>query len=255
MSQITSFVFTILLQLYQLTGNLGWALIVFTFVLRSLLLPITLKSLRAQKKMRQLQPQLNKLKETHKDKKKLQQAQLELYQKHNVNPLAGCLPQVVQIGILIVLYRVLIDFLHQETVNGTVIDPFFLWMDLREPDKIILPILVGVSQLVFSLMILPGGETPDIVPNKSKSKKVQQENKKEEDMAEMAASMQKQMMFIMPAMTAFFATRFPSGLALYWVATTVFSIGQQYFVSGFGGLKTYPQRVFVILKAKLVTRG
>jgi YidC/Oxa1 family membrane protein insertase len=87
----------------------------------------------------------------------------------------------------------------------------------------------------MSLMISPGAEIPDIVPNESKKKEVQKANEKEEDFAEMAASMQKQMLFFMPVMTAFIAWRYPSGLALYWVITTVFSIVQQYFISGWGG--------------------
>ena len=77
---------------------------------------------------------------------------------------------------------------------------------------------------------------------------VKKENEKEEDMAEMAQSMQQQMLFIMPVMTGFFALSFPSGLALYWVATTVLSIGQQYAVSGFGGFRTYGKRALALIK-------
>lgn len=116
-------------------------------------------------------------------------------------------------------------------------------MNLEQPDTtFILPVVAGVTQFLLSLMIIPGGEVRDIVPNDSKSKKVQKENEKEEDMAEMAASMQKQMIFIMPFMTVVIATQFPSGLAVYWVATTLFSIGQQLAISGPGGLVTYYQR-------------
>ena len=78
-------------------------------------------------------------------------------------------------------------------------------------------------------------------------KKDRKENKKEEDMAEMAATMQQQMMFIMPIMTVFFALKFPAGLALYWVVTTVYSIGQQYAISGPGGLVTYAKRLQLII--------
>jgi hypothetical protein len=92
-------------------------------------------------------------------------------------------------------------------------------------------------------MIAPGAEIPDAVPNKSKNPKVKKANEKEENTAEMAATMQQQMLFIMPVMTGILAARFPSGLALYWVATTVFSVGQQYFVSGWGGLTSYYQRL------------
>mgnify|MGYP005843742149 CR=1 FL=1 len=235
----------LLIQLHQLTGNLGWAILVFTLVIRFLLVPLSLPSMRSQKKIRELQPELKKLKDLHgSDKKALQMAQIELYKKHNINPLSGCLPQLVQIGLLIILYNVLINFVSSGVVNGVDLNQSFYWLDLTQPDQtFVLPVLAGVTQLILSLMILPGGETPDIIPNDVKSKKLKEENKKEEDAAEMAAAMQKQMLFIMPVMTGFIAINFPSGLALYWVASTVFSIGQQYFISGWGGVTLYAQRL------------
>src|SRR5258708_5024385 len=110
----------------------------------------------------------------------------------------------------------------------------------------VLPVLAGLTQLILSVMILPGGEVVDIVPNDSKNKKVIEENKKEEDSADMAATMQKQMLFMMPIMTGFIALRFPSGLTLYMVATTIFSIGQQLLLSGPGGLTLYIKRLLSI---------
>lgn len=237
----------LLMLLNELTGSLGLAILVFTFLIRSALLPLSLPTLKSSKQMRELQPELKKLKKKHgKDKKALQTAQMELYKKYNINPLAGCIPQLAQFAVLIILYRALISFLNADTLT---IDTQFLWMNLAEVDSTyILPVLAGVSQLVLSLMIAPGAEKDDLVPNDSKSKKVQKENEKEEGMADMAQSMQQQMMFMMPLMTGFFATRFPSGLALYWVATTVFSVGQQYYVSGLGGITTYSQRLLARLK-------
>jgi YidC/Oxa1 family membrane protein insertase len=252
MQFFTDSFFEILLFLYQLTGSLGLAIIVLTLLIRFVLVPLTLPSLKARKKITEIQPELNKLKKKHgKNKKALQKSQLELYQKYNVNPLAGCIPQLVQLAVLIFLYRSLISFLGQDVINGSAINPSFLWWDLTTPDtKYVLPVIAGVSQFVLSLMISPGGEIRDIVPNKAKSKKVQQENKKEEDMAGMAASMQQQMLFLMPIMTVFIAARFPSGLTVYWVVTTLFSIGQQYVVSGLGGLKSYLLRAQALLNRK-----
>ncbi|MBP7843098.1 membrane protein insertase YidC, partial [Candidatus Woesebacteria bacterium] len=174
---------------------------------------------------------------------------LELYKKYNVNPLSGCLPQLLQLGVLIVLYQTLIGFIN---TNGGVIDMHFLWLNLSVPDsKYILPVLAMVTQLVLSLMIAPGAEVKDVVPNSSKTKKIQKLNEKEEDTADMAKSMQQQMMIMMPIMTGFIALKFPSGLALYWVATTLFSIGQQWYISGPGGLVTYSQRAILFVKTKL----
>lgn len=252
MQMIISIFTELLVMLYQVTGNLGFAIIGFTLLTRALLLPLTMPSLKAQKKMREIQPELKKLKEKHgKDKQALQLAQLELYKKYNINPLAGCLPQIIQLAILIFLYQALIGFLENGQVSGVSVEPTFLWLNLSQPDAMfVLPILAAATQLVLSLMILPGGEVRDIVPNDAKSKKVQTENKKEEDMAEMAASMQQQMLFIMPIMTGFLALRFPSGLALYWVVTTVFSIGQQYFLSGLGGLELYSRRALAWIQRR-----
>ncbi len=125
------------------------------------------------------------------------------------------------------------------------------WIDLRNPDPYyVVAFLAGVSQLFFSFMIAPGAEKEDLISNSSKKKQVQEENKKEEDMAEMAASMQQQMLFIMPVMTGVLATQFPAGLGLYWIVSTVFSIVQQYYVSGWGGLVVYTTRVISWLKSK-----
>jgi YidC/Oxa1 family membrane protein insertase len=141
--------------------------------------------------------------------------------------------------------------LGQDVIDGNGINSIFMWLDLTQPDKkYILPVVAGVSQFILSLMISPGGEVRDIVPNKAKSKQIQKENKKEEDTAGMAASMQRQMLYMMPVMTVFIAAKFPSGLAVYWVMTTIFSIVQQYIISGPGGLKSYWVRAQALLNRK-----
>lgn len=245
MSIFSEFLLNVLLFLNSITGSLGLAIIAFTIVIRSLLLPATIPSIKATRRMKEMQPELNKLKKKFgNDKQALQLAQLELYKKYNVNPLSGCLPQLVQLGVLILLYRVLVGFLGNPEFNGSHIETSFLWLDLGKPDPLyILPVTAGLSQLVLSLMIAPGAEKRDIVPNKSKKKVVREANEKEENIAEMAQSMQQQMLYIMPVFTGIIALNFPSGLALYWVATTIFSIAQQYFISGPGGLVSYAKRL------------
>ncbi len=242
--QIAQYFTTILVNLTDWTGNLGIAIIVFTVVARIALLPLTIPSLKAGKKMRDVQPELKKLKQKHgKDKQSLQKAQLELYKKYNINPLAGCLPQLLQIGLLIVMYQALVSFLKMPVDESAMGGVQFLWFDLRHPDTLhILPVVAAVSQLFLSLMIAPGAEKEDLVPNTSKNKKIQEANKKEEDVADMAASMQQQMLFVMPVMTGIIALQFPAGLGVYWVVSTVFSIAQQYYISGWGGLVVYTTR-------------
>ena len=228
---------------YQfLGGNLGLAIIALTLFMRLILVPITLPSLRSAKKMQELKPLLDKLKKKYKnDKKKLQQAQMALYKQHNINPAAGCLPQIVQIVVLISLYRVLIDFIGQETINGLVLNIKFLWLDLSQPDPLyILPVLAGLFQLLFSITMQSGLKTEVKAPKNKKKKQ------KEEDSLEMAQTMQKQMLYTMPLMTTIIALKFPSGLALYWTISTIFSLVQQLIVSGPGGLKP------ILLKLKIV---
>ncbi len=250
MSFLTNIFLTLLLELYKITGSLGWSIIGFTILIRLLLLPLSLPTMKLQKKMKELKPELDILGKKHKeDKKALQMAQIELYKKYNVNPLSGCLPQVAQIFFLIILYQVMDGILKTPEVNGVVINTHFLWLNLAKIDMFyVLPILAGVSQLFLSLMIAPGGEVPDVVPNDSKDKSVIALNKKEEGVADMASMMQKQMIFMMPIMTGFIAISFPSGLGLYWIATTVFSIVQQYFTTGFGGIPHYYYRTLGFLK-------
>src|SRR3989344_1171443 len=224
-----------IVELYTITGNLGWAIIIFTLLLRSILFPLGLSSQRAMQKMRDLQPEINKLKNKHgTDKKAMQQAQLALNQQNKINPIAGCIPQILQLVILIVLYQFLLKFLGQEVSNGVTINPNFFWLDLRHPDKLyVLPILAGVTQLVLSLMMTPLKGEQAKAADKKKAKK----QPEPEGMADIAQTMQKQMIFMMPLFTAFIALQFPSGLSLYWVVTTVFSIIQQYYVSSFGGMR------------------
>lgn len=218
---------------YQFLGsNLGFAIIALTLFIRAILIPVTLPSLRSAKKMQELKPLLDKLKRKHKnDKKKLQQAQMELYKQHNINPAAGCLPQIVQIIILISLYKVLMDFIGTDLINGVTLNLKFFWLDLSQPDPLyILPVLAGLFQLVFSIAMQTG------LKSEVKAPKNKQKKQKEEDSLEMAQTMQKQMLYTMPLMTTIIALKFPSGLALYWTISTVFSLVQQLIVSGPGGL-------------------
>ncbi|MCC6711173.1 MAG: membrane protein insertase YidC [Candidatus Pacebacteria bacterium] len=232
-----------LIFLSETLGSLGWAIIAFTLLTKFAIFPLATSSIKAQKQLQKLQPELKKLNEKYKnDKQKLQQAQMELYQKYNANPIAGCVPQLLQLGVIIILYQAMLAFLGEDIPQGMNLN--FFWFNLTQADKTyVLPILSGLTQLILSLMIAPGGEVRDLVPNKSKNQKVKVANEKEENMAEMAATMQQQMIFVMPVIMVVITAQFPSGLALYWVVSNIFTIGQQYFISGWGGLIVYYQRL------------
>lgn len=215
-------------------GNLGLSIISVTLLIKFLLLPLVLPSMKSAKLMQQLKPDLDKLKQKHTDKKALQEAQMSLYKEKGINPMAGCLPQIVQILILISLYNVFINFLKQPSISGLIMNSNFLFLDLTKSDKTyIMPVLAGLSQFVFSLMMQSGIESHVHNPN------LKSEKKKEEDNLEMAQTMQQQMLYMMPLMTVVVSLNFQSGLVLYWIISTVFSIVQQYYFSGWGGLTKF----------------
>ena len=239
---LTGFIYQCLLFFYNLFGgNLGLSIVAITIAIKVVLIPLVVPTIKSAKKMQDLKPQLDKLKQKHTDKAALQQAQLDLYKQNGVNPAAGCLPQIVQIIILIALYQVFMNFLKQPMINGSQVNFSFLYFNLTKPDPYyILPILAGLSQFVFSLMMTSGLEAHVQNPKGKDNKK------KEEDSLEMAQSMQTQMVYMMPLMTTLISLNFQSGLILYWVISTIFSIVQQYYFSGWGGLIPFLVKIKVL---------
>lgn len=246
-----------LIFFYHLLGDsFGLAIIALTVVIRAASIPLTIPAIKAQQKMLDLQPEIEKLKTKHKgDKAALQKAQLELMQSHGVNPGAGCLPQIIQIAILIALYQVFNNFLNGGQIDGQTVNMSFLWLDLSRPDRLyIFPILAGLTQLVYSLMLRPGTEHPhpsEISLKSPNSPKSQTDKTQQKSEMSMAQEIQNQMLFMMPLMTVIISLRFPSGLSLYWVITTVFSVVQQWFITGPGGLKYY----WALLNEKLKVKN
>ncbi|KKT72339.1 MAG: Membrane protein insertase, YidC/Oxa1 family [Microgenomates group bacterium GW2011_GWA2_44_7] len=247
-----------LIFLYQSLGqNLGLAIIALTALIRLILVPFTNSSLRAAKKMQELAPEIAKLKDLHKDNKTaFASAQMELYKKHGANPAAGCLPQIIQLIVLIALYQAFNQVL---TTNGETISKLnqllypplklaqdahlntnFLYLNLAKPDffqfqvpssTIQLPLpglfllLAVVVQFLSSKMMLPAAKKAE-----SLAKKTPQEAD------DVMAATQEQMLYLFPIMTLFFGFSFPSGLILYWFLFSLLSSVQQYLISGWGGL-------------------
>jgi len=216
---------------------MGLAIIALTLIIRTILVPVTLPASKTQKKMMELKPHLDELKQKHgSDKVKMQEEQLKLYKEHGVNPLAGCLPYIVQIFVLIELYQVLVSYLGPSAqIAGQAVNTSFLWLDLAKKDSLyIFPVLAGISQFILSKMMLPP-KSPVIRKNDSELEK-----EEKQDFGQAMQEVQGQMIYLMPVMTAIISLSFPSGLALYWVIGNIYSIVQQYFVTGLGGLKEIP---------------
>lgn len=229
----------ILMFLVQYTGSLGLAIIILTIAIKLLLLPLTLPSLKAAEAMRAIQPEIEKLKKQFgKDKNGFQTAQLALFKEQKINPAAGCLPQIFQMGVFIILYRVFISLLQNQQGLGFATN--FLWLDLTKADPwYILPILSSLAQFILGIMMLPTSNTNPTALDKAPTSA--NEDKSSDDLASMTSSMQQQMMYIMPVMMFFFTFRFPSGLVLYWFVSTFISLLIQSRVSGWNGISVFIQ--------------
>lgn len=218
---------TVLLFLYKLLGgNVILAIVVFTVLVRLATMPLTLKQQRSTKAMQELQPELKRIQEKYKnDREKAAQAQMELYRQYGVNPLAGCLPLLIQFPILIGLYRAIVATLAATPLelldlSGRLWVPSlasqvplqnkFLWLNLAVPDPLyILPVLVVVTTWLQQKLLMPS------TPPSGGSEKGDQ-----------AAAMSRQMMTIMPLMFGVFSLSFASGLSIYFIASNLIGIAQ-----------------------------
>lgn len=220
-------IFNLLVFLYNLIpgADIGFAIIALTILIKLLLSPLMHSSLKSQKALQQIQPKIEELKALHKeDKEALAKAMMELYQKEKVNPLSSCLPVLIQLPILIALYRVLLSGLHPEALSdlypfihnpGTINHIFLGIVDLSKAN-IYLAVLAGIFQFWQTKMMI-GKQPPKQVRGT--------EGAKDESVL---ASMNTSMQYFMPVITVVIGSSLPGGLTLYWVTVTVFSIVQQY---------------------------
>lgn len=198
--------------------DLGLAIIALTVVIRLLLVPLFQKSLRSQKELQDLQPKLNELRAKYKNDKEAQtKAIMEFYREHKVNPFSSCFPLLLQLPILLALYRVFLTGLNGNiggelypfVANPGEIDTNFLGLvELSKPHALF-AVLAGGFQFIQSKMLMP-------------------KNRAAQDKT--AALMSAQLTYFMPLLTIFIAMSLPAGLSLYWVITTLFAIGQQYYI-------------------------
>ncbi|WP_028550659.1 membrane protein insertase YidC [Paenibacillus sp. UNC451MF] len=181
-----------------LWGQYGLSILVVTVIIRLIILPLTLKQYKSSKRMQELQPEMKKIKEKYKDDAKKQQEEtMKLFQSNGVNPLAGCLPLIVQMPILIALYNAIMR-------NHHINEHSFLWMQLGAKDPFyILPLCAALTTYLQQKMMK----------------------------TQMNPQMQS-LMFIFPVMIFVMAMNFASALPLYWIYSNIFTIIQSYFIYG-----------------------
>ena len=208
---VASPLMSVLRLLHSVTGNYGLDVILLTILVKLLFFPLSNKSFQSMAAMKKLQPQMERLREQHADdKQKLNQETMELYKRHKVNPLGGCLPMVVQFPVFIGLYQGLMYAIELRQA------PFFGWItDLSQPDRL--------GSLALPFVDPPG--LPILTLVMGGSMILQQK------MTPMTTGdpMQQKMMMLMPVVFTVMFVNFPAGLVLYWLINNVLSVAQQYW--------------------------
>ena len=183
---------------YGLTGNYGWSIIFLTIIIKLIFSPLTHKSFKSMKGMQKVQPYVKIIQERNKDdRQKMNQEMMDLYKKHKVNPLGGCLPMLLQIPVFIALYHALFFSIE---LRGA---PFILWIqDLSVQDPYyITPVFMGVTMFVQQRLSPQVGDP-----------------------------MQQKIMMMLPIFFTFLFITFPAGLVLYWTVNNLLTISQQYYI-------------------------
>ncbi|HYD50784.1 MAG TPA: membrane protein insertase YidC [Terriglobales bacterium] len=211
-SMIAELLLWLLRQSHKLTGNYGVDIILLTVLTKIAFLPLTRKSFESMRAMQKLQPQMTAIRERLKDKPdEMNKEVMELYRRHGVNPLGGCLPMLVQIPVFIGLYQALLNAVELRHA------PFMLWIDdLSAPDRLgtlaipfidppgipVLTVVMGATMFAQQWMTPSTGDPT-----------------------------QRQMMMIMPLLFTFMFVSFPAGLVLYWTVNNILTVAQQYYIS------------------------
>jgi YidC/Oxa1 family membrane protein insertase len=228
-------------MLYSFTHNYGVAIILLTIFIRLILYPLMQKQMVSMREMQKIQPLMKEVQEKYKnDKERLNKELMALYKEHKVNPMSGCLPLLIQMPILILLFQTLRVFKYY-IPNTEIINGGFLWIanqveilkdglpvivgGLAAPEQLIglgggifgiehigiLPFLVGGSMYIQQKMTSTGGTTGKDGGSSQQT--------------------QKMMTIMMPLLIGFMSFSLPSGLTLYWFTSTLLGIGQQYLIN------------------------
>lgn len=218
--------------------DFGIAIIIVTVFIKFILLPLSRKQIESQKKMQELQPKIKEIQEKYKnDKEKQSRAMMEFYKANKTNPFSGCLPTIFQLIFLIAIYRVLFNISNA----GLMIDGSGLYSFVANPGQInhlflgIIDLSRSIDFKNFSLVNIPHvilvllAAAAQYIQTKMLMAKntAHSTSGQKQDISQI---MTQQMLYLGPLLTLFIGIKFPAGLALYWLISTVFSVAQQYFI-------------------------
>lgn len=189
-------------------GSYGLAILLLTIIVRTAILPLMIKQYKNTKAMQALQPEMKKIREKYKeDPRKQQEEMMKLYQTHQVNPLAGCMPLLIQMPIFIALYTSINTNAYIRGLESAGIpESTFLWLKLGEADPTyLLPIIAAITTFIQSFMM---------------------------QSQQTIAGPMKGIIYIFPVLIFVMAINFPAALPLYWVYSNIYTIIQNYFMYG-----------------------
>lgn len=235
---LTQPILNLLLWLYDVVPgrDIGIAIIILTIIVKLFLYPLAKKQIKQQKAIQDLQPKIKELQQKYKDDKETQARELmALYQAEKVNPAASCLPLLIQLPIFIALLHVLQNVLKSQDFSmlyafipqpGTIDLTLFHSIQLEKPN-IPMAIIAGIIQFWQAKQMLARGGA-----KKSPAEVKGAPGAKDEDMA---AMMNKQMMYVMPIMTVVIGFSLPGGLTLYWLVMSLLTVIQQWYMLEYKG--------------------
>ena len=238
-SSLIALVTKLLIMLYGFTHNYGVAIILLTILIRVILYPLMQKQMVSMREMQKIQPLMKAIQDKYKnDKERLNKELMALYKEHKVNPMSGCLPLLIQMPILILLFQTLRVFDYLDPITGNIAGGF-LWIashyNVMENSE-----LVAKAGLALSERLIPFGffgiEYIGILPFLVGGTMYIQQKMTSPGSAAgkdggSSAQTQKMMTIMMPLMIGFMSFSLPSGLTLYWFTSTLLGIGQQYLIN------------------------
>jgi YidC/Oxa1 family membrane protein insertase len=192
-------------------GSWGWSIILLTFTVRIVILPLTFRGVKAMQRLQVLQPEIKRIQERYKeDRQRMNQEIMAFYQREKVNPLGSCMPLLLQIPFFIALFYLLRSSEFKADIEGN--ESFFFIDDLA--DKVTDPVVLGVLIVLYIGTQLAASVVTMISADPT----------------------QKRIMFALPFVFVIFIINFEAGLIVYWITTNVWTIGQQLLVR-----KLYPK--------------
>ena len=204
-------------------GDVGFSIIILTILVKLLLSPLHKKSIKGQFELKKLEPKINEIKKNFPDKQEQAKKTFELYKEHKISPLSGCLPVLIQLPIILALYRL---FLSGFDLNAHEIYSFISRPDVFNMNFLGL-IPLSEKNLIFAII---AGITQFLQARFSASRVSVSDNKDDSFQANMSKMMSKQMQYVLPVFVAIISYQISAAIALYWSVNNIFTTIQEIMI-------------------------